>query len=300
MTNVAIGVFNVLLVLLAAPLLDGVLRKVRARIHSRQGPPVLQTYYDLAKLMVKEDQSAVNNFIFNAAPVVCLGSVLLAALFVPMGGVIPLGFAGDMLVLVYILTLAPVCICLGGMASGSPYAYVGVSREIMLLMVVEPVLAVTLIATAIKAHSLMLVHCIDRYVSGPPDISLIIGAIAFFLILQPEVGKVPFDLAEAEQEIMEGPLIEYSGRKLALLKWSMYSKQIVLIALLVGAFVPWPKTGLLPLDIVVTLVKIFIAAVLVEVIAQVFPRLKINQAIRYFGIVIAVALTGLVLAIMGL
>jgi formate hydrogenlyase subunit 4 len=299
-TNVAIGVFNVLLVLLAAPLLDGVLRKVRARIHSRQGPPVLQTYYDLAKLMVKEDQSAVNNFIFNAAPVVCLGSVLLAALFVPMGGVIPLGFAGDMLVLVYILTLAPVCICLGGMASGSPYAYVGVSREIMLLMVVEPVLAVTLIATAIKAHSLMLVHCIDRYVSGPPDISLIIGAIAFFLILQPEVGKVPFDLAEAEQEIMEGPLIEYSGRKLALLKWSMYSKQIVLIALLVGAFVPWPKTGLLPLDIVVTLVKIFIAAVLVEVIAQVFPRLKINQAIRYFGIVIAVALTGLVLAIMGL
>ncbi len=300
MTNLMVGVFNLLLVLLAAPLLDGVLRKVRARIHSRQGPPVLQTYYDLAKLMVKEDQSAVNNAIFNAAPVLCLGSVLTAALFIPMGGVVPLGFAGDILVLVYILTLAPICMCLGGMASGSPYAYVGVSREIMLLMVVEPVLAVTLIASAIKAHSLVLLNCIDRYASGPPDISLIIGAIAFFLILQPEVSKVPFDLAEAEQEIMEGPLIEYSGRKLALLKWSMYSKQIVLFALLVGAFVPWPKTGLLPLDIVFTLVKIFIAAILVEVIAQVFPRLKINQAIRYFAIVIAVAMTGLVLAVMGL
>jgi formate hydrogenlyase subunit 4 len=242
----------------------------------------------------------VNNFIFSAAPVVCLGSILLAALFVPMGGIVPLGFAGDILVLVYILTMAPVCMCLGGMASGSPYAYIGVSREIMLLMVVEPVLAVALISTAIKAHSLVLVNCIDRYVAGPPDISLIIGAIAFFLILQPEFSKVPFDLAEAEQEIMEGPLIEYSGRKLALLKWSMYSKQIVLIALLVGAFVPWPKTSFLALDIVVTLVKIFIAAVLVEVIAQVFPRLKINQAIRYFAIVIAVALTGLVLAVMGL
>jgi formate hydrogenlyase subunit 4 len=299
-TSIAVGAFNVLLVLLAAPLLDGFLRKVRARIHSRQGPPVLQSYYDLAKLMVKEDQRGANNFIFNAAPIACLGSVLLAALFVPMGGVVPLGFAGDILVLIYILTLSPIFMCLGGMASGSPYAYVGVNREIMLLMVVEPVLAVALISTAIKANSLVLVNCIERYVSSPPDISLIIGAIAFFLILQPEFSKVPFDLAEAEQEIMEGPLIEYSGRKLALLKWSMFSKQIVLIALFAGAFVPWPRTGSLLLSIPIALVKILITAVLVEVIAQVFPRLKINQAIRYFAIVIAVALTGLVLAVMDL
>jgi formate hydrogenlyase subunit 4 len=299
-THVAIGVFNVLVVLIAAPLVDGILRKVRARIHSRQGPPVFQTYYDIAKLMVKEDQGGANGFLFNAAPVFCLASVLMAALFMPMGNVIPLGFAGDMLVLVYILTIAPVCMCLGGMASGSPYAYVGVSREIMLLMVVEPVVAVTFIVTAIKAHSLMLANCIERYISSPPDISMIIGAIAFFLVLQPEVGKVPFDIAEAEQEIMEGPLVEYSGRKLALMKWSMYSKQIVLVALLAGTFFPWPRTNSLALGIVLTLVKILIGAVLVEVVAQVFARLKINQAIRYFAIVIAVSVTGLILAVMGL
>jgi formate hydrogenlyase subunit 4 len=299
-TNIVIGIFNVLLVLLAAPLLDGILRKVRARIHSRQGPPILQTYYDLAKLMVKEDQSGANSFLFNAAPVVGFGSVLAAALFVPMGGVVPLGFSGDILVLIYILTIAPLCLCLGGMASGSPYAYVGSNREIMLLIVVEPVLAVALITAAIKAQSLVLANCIDRYAAGVPEISLIIGAIAFFLILQPESSKVPFDLAEAEQEIMEGPLIEYSGRKLALMKWSFYSKQIVLVALLVGAFFPWPRTGFLAVDVFVTLIKIFVGAVLVEVIAQVFARLKIKQAIQYFTIVIAVALTGLILAVMGL
>jgi formate hydrogenlyase subunit 4 len=299
-THVAIGVFNILVVLVAAPFVDGILRRVRARIHSRQGPPLMQPYYDLAKLMVKDDQDGANSFIFNTAPFVCLASILLAALFVPMGGIVPLGFAGDMLVLVYILAMAPVAMCLGGMASGSPYAYIGVNREIMLLMMVEPVLAITLIAMAIKSQSLILANCIDRYVSSPPDISLIIGAIAFFLILQPEVGKVPFDLAEAEQEIMEGPLVEYSGRKLALLKWSMYSKQIVLLALMVGTYFPWPKTGSVVLDVVITLVKILIMAILVEVVAQVFARLKINQAIRYFGIVIAVAVTGLVLAVMGL
>jgi formate hydrogenlyase subunit 4 len=299
-TSIALGIFNVVFVLLAAPLLDGILRQVRSRIHSRKGPPILQTYYDLAKLMVKEDQSAVNNFMFSAAPIVCLGAILAAALFIPMGGLVPLGFAGDALVLIYILTIAPVFMCLGGMASGSPYAYVGVSREIMLLMMVEPVLAVTLIATAIKTHSLILVNCIDRYAAGPPDISLIICTVAFFLALQPEVSKVPFDIAEAEQEIMEGPLIEYSGRKLALLRWSMYSKQIVFFALLAGGFLPWPKTGNLAFDVVLTIIKILIIAVLVEVIAQVFPRLKMNQAIRYFAIVIAVAVTGLLLAVLGL
>ena len=211
-----------------------------------------------------------------------------------------MGFAGDILVLVYVLTLAPICLCLGGMASGSPYAYIGVSREVMLLMVVEPVLAITLISSAIKAHSLVLANCIDGYLLNPPSISLIIGAIATFLILQPEVAKMPFDLAEAEQEIMEGPLIEYSGRKLALFKWSLHSKQIVLVGLLMGMFVPWPKTDFLLLGVVITLVKILIGAVLVEVVAQVFARLKINQAIRFFAIVFAVALTGLILAVMGL
>ena len=150
-TNVIIAVFDILLVLVAAPLLDGVLRKVKARIQSRQGPPLMQTYYDLGKLMVKEDFAGVNNFIFEAAPVVCLGSVLLASLFVPLGGVVPLGFGGDVLVLIYILALAPICICLGGMASGNPYAYIGANREVMMLMVVEPVLAISLIASAVRA-----------------------------------------------------------------------------------------------------------------------------------------------------
>jgi len=299
-TSVAVGVFNIVFVLLAAPLFDGVMRQVKARIHSRRGPSILQTYFDLGKLMVKEDQLAVNNFIFSVTPIICLGSVLLAALFVPMGGVVPLGFAGDTLVLVYVLTMGPICLCLGGMASGSPYAYVGVNREIMMLMVVEPVMAISLIASAIKAHSLMLADCIRQPLTGAPSFSLAICAVAFFLALQSVLAKVPFDLPEAEQEIMEGPLIEYSGRKLAMLKWSFYCKQIVLLTLFMEWFVPWPAVGSLPLRIVLTLVKVLAGAVLVEVIAQVFPRLKIAQSMRYFVSVIAVALTGLMLAVMGL
>ena len=300
MINTVIGVFDILLVLLAAPLLDGVLRKVKARIHSRQGPPVMQTYYDLGKLMVKEDQAAVNDFVFEAAPLACLASVLLASLFIPMGGVVPLGFAGDVVALIYILALAPIAMCLGGMASGNPYAYIGVNREVMMLMMIEPVLAITLIASAIRAHSLLLADSVRYIAHHPPSLSLLVCAIAFSLALQFESAKLPFDLTEAEQELMEGPLIEYSGRKLALMKWSTYAKQIVFLSLLVEAFVPWPRLGILPFDVLITLVKVFVAAVLMEAVAQVFPRLKIKQTLGYFASVIAFALTGLVLAAMGL
>ncbi len=229
MRNIVVGIFSLLFVLAAAPLLDGIMRQVKARIHSRRGPSIFQTYFDLGKLMIKDDQRGANNLIFSIMPIVCFASVLLAALFIPMGGVVPLGFAGDTLVLMYILTIGPLCLCLGGMASGSPFSYIGVSREVMMLMVVEPVMVMSLIASAIKAHSLMLVDCIRQPLTGAPSLSFIICGAAFFLALQPELAKIPFDLAEAEQEIMEGPFIEYSGRKLALLKWSFYSKQIGLI-----------------------------------------------------------------------
>ena len=300
MRSVLVGIFNLLFALAAAPLVDGILRQVKARLHSRRGPSIFQTYLDLGKLMVKDDQAGANNTIFSLTPIVCFASVLLAALFIPMGGVVPLGFAGDTLVLMYILTIAPLCVCLGGMASGSPYAYVGVSREIMTLMVVEPVMVMSLIASAVKAHSLMLADCIRQPLGTGPTLSFIICGVAFFLALQPEVAKVPFDQAEAEQEIMEGPLIEYSGRKLAMLKWSFYSKQIVLITLFTEWFLPWPALESLPLRMLCTVLKVLVVAVLVEVIAQVFPRLKISQSMRYFVSVNAFALSGLMLAVIGL
>jgi formate hydrogenlyase subunit 4 len=156
-----------------------------------------------------------------------------------------------------------------------------VSREIMMLMLVEPVMAISLIASAVKAHSLMLADCIRQPLLGAPTLSLMICAVAFFLALQPELGKVPFDITEAEQEIMEGPLVEYSGRKLAMFKWSFYCKHIVLLTLFVEWFVPWPVVEFLPLRIALTIVKVLIGAILVEVIAQVFPRLRIEQGMVY-------------------
>jgi formate hydrogenlyase subunit 4 len=223
----------------------------------------------------------------------------MAALFTPMGTAAPLGFAGDALVLVYLLTMSAVFVILGGMASGNPYAYLGANREMMLLLVVEPVLAISLLTGALKAHSLVLSQIIN-YAASHPAYSLIVAGIAFFLVIQPEMAKVPFDLAEAETELMEGPFIEYSGRKLALFKWAFYAKQVVFISLFAGVFLPWPMTGFSPLGIVLNLIKVFVLVVVAELISAVNPRLKIDQAIKYFAGVIAFALIGMALAVMGL
>lgn len=296
---IAIGVLNILIVLVLSPLFEGIMRKVRAVIHSRQGPPILQPYYDLAKLMLKDDQEVEGNFLFKSAPVLCLGSIILVALFTPMGTAAPLGFAGDALVLVYLLTMSAVFIIIGGMASGNPYAFLGANREMMLLLVVEPVLAISLLTGAIKAHSLLLSD-ISSFIAGNPAFSMIVAGLAFFLVIQPEMAKVPFDLAEAETEIMEGPLIEYSGRKLAFFKWAFWGKQVIIVSLFAQIFLPWLQTSYTPVNIIINLLKVLVLVVVVELIATLNPRLKIEQAIKYFAGVIIFALAGMALALLGL
>lgn len=296
---ILIGLLNILIILLLAPLYEGIMRKVRAVIHSRQGPPILQPYYDLAKLMLKDDQEVAGDFLFKGAPVLCLGSVILVALFTPMGTAAPLGFAGDALVLVYLLTMSAVFVILGGMASGNPYAFLGANREMMLLLVVEPVLAISLMTGAIKAHSLM-VSDISSYIATAPSISLAVAGLAFFLVIQPEMAKIPFDLAEAETEIMEGPFIEYSGRKLGLFKLAFFAKQGIFVSLFAQIFLPWFQTSFAPLGIVINLLKVLVLVVVVELIASLNPRLKIDQAIKYFAVVIVFALLGMALALLGM
>lgn len=296
---ILIGVLNILIVLFLSPLYEGIMRKVRAVIHSRQGPPILQPYYDLAKLILKDDQEVEGNFLFKSAPVLCLGSIILVALFIPMGTAAPLGFAGDALVLVYLLTMSAVFIMLGGMASSNPYAFLGANREMMLLLVVEPVLAISLLTGAIKAHSLLLSD-ISSFIAGNPTFSMAVAGLAFFLVIQPEMAKVPFDLAEAETEIMEGPLIEYSGRNLAYFKWAFWGKQVIVVSLFGQIFLPWLQTSYTPANIIINLLKVLVLVVVVELIATLNPRLKIEQAIKYFASVIVFALVGMALALLGL
>jgi formate hydrogenlyase subunit 4 len=292
-------VLNVAVALLLSPLCEGIMRKLRAAIHSRIGPPITQPYWDLLKLLGKEDLRSTGGMMYASLPAVTLGSTLLLASLIPMGTAAPLAFAGDMIVVIYVAAMSGVLIMLGGFASASPYAFIGSSREMMMLLSVEPVLAIALAVGAFKARTLSLSGIESWQVQHGPSISMAIAGVAFFLALQAMSGKLPFDIAEADQEIMGGPLVEQSGPRLALLRWSMWVKQLVLVFLLVEVFLPWPHLGNYLVDVIATIVKVLVVLVLVCVIDVVNPRLRIDQAMAYYMRVAFSSLAALAFAVIG-
>jgi formate hydrogenlyase subunit 4 len=296
----ALCLLNVAVVLLLAPLFEGILRKLKAALHSRIGPPITQPFLDILKLLGKDDLRTAHGLLYAAAPALSLASVLLLATLVPMGGVPPLGFAGDIVVIVYVAAVSAVLLILTGYASGSPYASVGSSREMMTLLSVEPVVAVALVVGAMKAQTLSAGGILEWNAENGPSFSMILAGVTLFLAVQAQAGKLPFDIPDADQEIMGGPLIEQSGPRLALFKLVLWAKQLLFATLLVELFFPWPRVGLLPVDLLLSLGKVLVILVLVALVDVVNPRLRIEQAMRYYLGVTFTSLAALAFAVIGM
>jgi formate hydrogenlyase subunit 4 len=296
------GLVNVAVVLLAAPLCEGVIRKVTARVQSRQGPPLWQPYLDIFKLLGKEDiESGESPFLQRLASYLSLGSVLTLAWFVPMGTRAPLAGAGDAILLIYLLTLCGVSTLLGGLAAGSTYSLFGVSREMMAMLTLEPLLAVAVIVGSVEVGSLRLDRILSASVYSLDSLPLagILMLAVLLLSFQAFLGRIPFDTCEAETEIMEGALIEYSGPKLALFKYAQMAKLVVYSSLLVGLFFPWGGNWFYPLGVAALLVKIGALVLLVTLVAATHARYRIDQAIRYYAALFALSVVALTLALVG-
>jgi formate hydrogenlyase subunit 4 len=292
------GCLNLLMVLFLAPLFEGIVRKyVKARIaHSRQGPPVIQPFYDLLKLLGKEDLEPSGSLIFKWAPLICFAVTLVVALLVPMGTAAPLEAASDLIVFIYLVGIGAIAMILAAMASISPYAYTGASREMMIYLIVEPVLIISLIAAAINCGSLKFAEMINWHLFNAPSLSMLLAGIALLVALQAQFAKVPFDIPEAEQEVIGGPFIEISGPKLALFKWAIWARQFIFASIFCSIFIPWPQLASLPLNILVHISKVFGVFVIVGLLEVVNPRIKIDQALAFYFGTIFIALGALILA----
>ena len=154
---IAGGLANAGIIVLIAPLAQGILRKLIARIQSRQGPPLLQPYFDLLKLLGKEDlESGEFPLMQRFAAYLSLATVLTVACFVPIGFAVPMNGAGDVIVLIYLLTLCGISTLLAGLAAGSTYSLLGISREVTTMISLEPLFAIAIIVGALHAGSLRL------------------------------------------------------------------------------------------------------------------------------------------------
>jgi formate hydrogenlyase subunit 4 len=296
------GVTSVAVVLALAPLLEGILRKVTARVQSRQGPPLWQPYLDLLKLLGKEDLEAGESPAYQRlAAWLAVAAILTVALLVPVTGPPPLGGAADAYLLIYLLTFCGVATMLAGLAAGSTYSLVGMSREMMSVMTLEPLLAIAVVVGVVHARSLRLDVVLNgsAYPSAELPLAGLVMLGVSLLALQAFIGRLPFDITEAETELMEGPLMEYSGPKLALFKFTQMAKLVVYGSLLVALFAPWGNDLPAPLNLATLLIKLLVLVLGVTLVAATHARYRIDQAIRYYLGLLGAAFVALFLALYG-
>lgn len=281
--GVCIGLFQALFLLFMAPLFTGGSRCLRARFHSRQGPGLLQDYRDIAHLLRRQSVApALSGPVFLGMPYVLTGILLVVASALPMILVAsPLPAVGDLITLIYLLALARFVFILAGLDAGSPFTTLGAAREAMLGVLVEPILILSVWVVAAIAGSTQLSNMIRSVMSPPPLawIPLLLAAMACAFATFFETGKLPCDLAEAEQELQEGPLTEYSGASLGILKWGMGLRQLVIMQLFLGLFIPWGEAiALTERGVICALLfaflKLFFLAALLAVIENSVARLR--------------------------
>ena len=299
---------------LAGMLLCGIDRKLVAKMQKRVGPPVLQPFYDFFKLCGKETivPAAAERITFMLSPLVGLAALVVIQLFIPVFGFTAFSGIGDIIVILYLLLVPALAMILGGAASGSPYAGVGLSREMVTVISCELPLVLVLLAVAKTVGSAIgtglcfSLSEIAEYqlVNGSliTKISMLPAAAAMLLIIPGETGNHPFDAAEAETEICEGMLAEYSGAPLGVFKLSHAVKMLSLTSLFVALFLGGLGTGIVALDaLLLFLLCAVITAVSISFVHAFTARLKIEQIFKYYWTVVSLlALISLVLAWYGL
>jgi hydrogenase-4 component C len=298
-TLIFIGLIQAVLIALAAPLFSGFSRVLRAKMHSRHGPPLLQNYYDLIKLTKRQEVlPAEGRLVFLITPYLVVVAMLLAAMVIPiLVSQSPFGWVGDVILVIYLFALVRFFISLSGMASGSPFAGIGSRRELIMSALVEPLMLLVLFVMALLAGSTSLGVISTSIVSGalPYAATVWLGMIAFAFVVFIEMGKIPFDVGEAEQEIQEGALTEYSGRGLALMKWGCAMKQLLVVALFLAVFVPFgsaPVPGLagVLLGLLIFLLKAAVLYVLAALVENSVARARFIKAPAVTWIALGVGL----------
>jgi len=295
-----IGVY--LYVSFASLLWEGIDRKLVARMQRRMGPPILQPFYDFLKMVSKESIVPRDaNKLFELAPVFALAAAIALLAYTPLGFGPLFETKGDIILFIYLLTLIGFIRVLGAASSGSPYAQIGAQREMIILVSREApmMLGIFTIMWRIrdlgvsKPFSLHVLYEHNVWEIGTP--MSIIGALILLFVfmawLASEIEVGFFDIPEAETELAEGTMAEYSGRHLAFFELANAIKAFVSASLVVAVFFPWGISGYLGLsglpamvaDLLFHTLKVFaVLFVSMSIFRATSGRLRITQATNLF------------------
>lgn len=269
-----------LIILLLAPMVNGIIKKLKAFTQKRQGPPVLQMYWDLIKLVKKESViSETASWIFRVTPYVVFGTAAAGALLVPVTNLLPgIRFTGDIILLFYLLALGRFFMCLSGLDTGSAFGGMGSSREAMISSLIEPSILLSVFTVGLIAGSTSISRMMASMSGlGTPLLHpvFILTFIAMLVIILAETARIPVDDPSTHLELTmvhEAMMLEYSGRHLALMEYGASIKQLILITLTVNFFLPadqlilFTGTGAFLVSLVLYFLRVVLLAVIIAAV----------------------------------
>ena len=296
------------LVLALAPLLTGWVRRVKARLTRRRGPPLLQPYRDLWRLMRKEVVLAENaSWLFRVAPYLVFAGTWVAAALVPTFATgLLFSWSADLIAIIALLGSARFFLALAGMDVGTSFGGMGSSREVMIASLAEPALVMIVFSLALLAHSTQLSTVAGYMLSSNVGlrVTLAMALGALLIVSMAENGRIPIDNTATHLELTmvhEAMILEYSGRHLAVLELANDLKLLLYISLISCLFVPW---GLAPagsgalaagVGLASYVGKLAIGGTLLGVFETSMAKMRVFRVPEYLGVALMLGLLGTLL-----
>jgi formate hydrogenlyase subunit 4 len=300
--KIAMGILQVVLLVTGAPLLRGIVGRLKAVLQRRQGASIWRPYSDLWKLLQKEDLAPPSaSAVFGLAPLLLFATSILVTAFIPLlADSALLGSAGDFILLVYLLAFGRFFLALGGIDGGSAFGGMGASREALVSSLAEAPLLLGLVAVAIQSSSASIVG-MTRWALGKSFFNIsavhLLAFLALSIVALAETGRMPVDNPTTHLEltmIHEGMVLEYSGPNLALIEWASAIKLSAIVGLLIALFAPWgmattPSLAALGLGVVAWLAKTFALVAALAVIESGIAKLRMYSVPDFLGVAAAIS-----------
>lgn len=307
MTNhITSVIFQILIILIFAPLLNGIIKKIKSASQHRIGAPVLQLYYDVFKLFKKDMVvSEASSWIFRSTPYIYFMTAIAAFLLVPvLPGMIPAGIPGDAILAIYLLALGRFFIVLSSLDTGSTFGGMGSSREMMVSSLIEPAVLVCIFTLGLRPETASTSFAAIFNTSASLGVGVInpvhmLLMAAMLIVLIAETARIPVDDPATHLEltmIHEAMILEYSGRHLALIEYASSLKQLFFITIIANTFLPFST----PLDGVAGIAAAFVIYILKVLFVTIGVALiEINSVkLRLFSVPNLAALS-FILSILG-
>jgi formate hydrogenlyase subunit 4 len=301
-----------LLVLALAPLLTGVVRKVKARLNRRRGASVIQPYRDLRRLLGKEVVLAENaSWLFRVAPYLIFAVTWVAASLIPTFGTgLIFSWSGDLIAITALLGSARFLLALAGLDIGTSFGGIGASREVMIASLAEPAMLMIAVTLALIAGSTQLSTIAGVMLSfGGLRVSLALALFAFIIVAVAENGRIPVDNPATHLELTmvhEAMVLEYSGRHLAMIELASALKLLLYISAIACLFLPWglapdaAELGAYAIGVVTYLGKLVVGAVALGVFETSIAKMRVFRVPNFLGAGLMLGLLGVLLLFVSL